>query len=408
MVNYDYLYNKEYYGDDLNKNYISNKKLGCRIISNGIVLPHKQQVPGHDMLGGGGVVDNTGKYIEGTFLHDNPSREYKPASIRYSNETVIYIGMFVAIWGHCLTDNIKRLWFLKSDIYKKYFNGYKLIYIPMWNFDFETNAKNFKRLLQIWNIDFDNFKSITEAIQYKNIIIPDVSFGGSLGDENNVNAVFTNEYKETINYIRQFALQNYVPNMSFKKLYFMHGRKQIGEELIAQYFNSKGYTLVFPERLTFEEQLNILVNCESFASTAGSCSHNMIFLRENTEVILIPRGAYLTGYQEILNQLFSLNITYIDSTLSLFVNNLAQDGPFFYFVSDKLKKYFGDCDEDVYHYTEADFKMFIKYFKYSMSQGLKFNHEYMKYYIEVFNNFLDQLKQQRTLLQEEKFHINKL
>lgn len=52
MVNYDYLYNKEYYGDDLNKNYISNKKLGCRIISNGIVLPHKQQVPGHDMLGG--------------------------------------------------------------------------------------------------------------------------------------------------------------------------------------------------------------------------------------------------------------------------------------------------------------------------------------------------------------------
>ena len=34
------------------------------------------------------------------------------------NGTVIYLGMFFHIWAHCLTDNLKRVWFLKSEVYK--------------------------------------------------------------------------------------------------------------------------------------------------------------------------------------------------------------------------------------------------------------------------------------------------
>ena len=112
--------------------------------------------------------------------------------------------------------------------------------------------------------------------------MPDESFFVENGEK-----IFTNEYRETIDRVKNFALKNQTP--SAKKIYFFYGRKQIGEERLAEYFRSKGYEFISPERLTLDEQLNILINAESFASTLGSCSHNSIFLREGTEVILSLR-----------------------------------------------------------------------------------------------------------------------
>ena len=52
MTNYDYLYDKDYYREAMNQKYLVNKKLGCEIISNGIILPYKD-IPGL-WCGGGG------------------------------------------------------------------------------------------------------------------------------------------------------------------------------------------------------------------------------------------------------------------------------------------------------------------------------------------------------------------
>lgn len=105
---------------------------------------------------GGGIVDESGMYLENTSIHTKAGLgyDYSDVNVRESTETVIYMGMMVNIWGHCLTDNIRRMWFLLTDEYKDKFSNYKVIYIPMDNFEF---GMNFQMLLSILGVDFRQF-----------------------------------------------------------------------------------------------------------------------------------------------------------------------------------------------------------------------------------------------------------
>ena len=172
----------------------------------------------------------------------------------------------------------------------------------------------------------------------------------------------------------------------------------MGEERLVEYFKSKGYAAVRPETLPLEEQLNILANCTNFASTVGSCSHNSIFLKDNSEVILIPRS-FMGKFQSVLNEVNNTNATYVDSALSLFQKDSY--GPFCYIISKQLKKFFGDDSAD--EYSEEDLITFLQYVRYSMSHGYKENIKLKEYYSTILPEFYSQLVQRKELM--EKFGI---
>ena len=241
--------------------------------------------------------------------------------------------------------------------------------------------KNFRRLLEVLDVDVDKLQPVTQPTQFENVILPDESFFSA-----NKGIFFTGEYRDTIDRIRDFALKNQTP--SAKKVYYFYGRWQIGEERLAEYFRSKGYEIISPENLTFDEQLNLLINAESFASTLGSCSHNSIFLRDGTEVIMIPRTANrFTGYQQTLDKVHELNSNYVDSTLSIFAPDYH--GPYCYVISRKLKEFFGDNFDG---YADDDLKIFLTYVRACMSNGLKQDVAAMKYYASPLKEFFSQLK----------------
>lgn len=393
MVNFDYLYNPDAAKDSLNQNYFLDKKLSFQVIENGMVLPHKNvKVLYH--WGLGGVVDSNGKYIESSTLHPGVGGAYEPPkeSIQYRHETAIYLGIFFRVWGHDLTDNIRRIWFLKSEFMNQ-FKNCPVVYIP-YNEGYYTieNQPNFRRLLEILGVYVEDVAAITQPTKFDKIILPDGSFlaqGSGRG--------FTAEYRETIDIVRDFALKNRTPT-SVKKVYLFYGRKrQVGEERLAEYFKSKGYEIIYPEKLTLDEQLDLMINCESFISTAGSCSHNSLFLRDGTETILIPRGASkFEYYQEILNQIHPLNINYIDTNLSIFCRSLSF-GDFCFIISRQLKKFFGDKFDD---YEDEDFKIFLQYVKNSSDRNLIINSSALTYYYdEVFPDFIARLKQRKDLVE---------
>ena len=248
---------------------------------------------------------------------------------------------------------------------------------------------NFKRLLEILEVDFDKLQPITQPTKFDKIILPDESF--SVHSPPNG---FTAEYKETIDRVRDFAIKNWTPT-SNKKVYYFHGlRSQVCEERLADYLKSKGYAVVSPEKLTLDEQLNLLINCEHFASTIGSCSHNAMFLRDGTEAIFIPRiPNRFTVYQQAIDELRSLKAIYIDATLSFFSNSFY--GPFFYIISEQLKRFFR---EKWNGYDEEDFKTFLQYVKDSLRQGRVVNPNAMKYYAPVFEDFMEQLNRREDLI----------
>ena len=299
---------------------------------------------------------------------------------------VLKIGMFCHVWGHAITDNLKFVWFLKSNDFKIQFKDCPTVYIPFGNRFLNENEslRNFKRLLEILEVDVEEIRPITQATRFDKIILPEESFSASKG--------FTNEYRETINFLRDFALKNRTP-ISSKKIYYFYGRNQVGEERLAEYFKSKGYEIFRPEKLTLDEQLNLLINAESFASTLGSCSHNSIFLRDKTEMISILRSHdAFKKYQQIINQVHPLNFNYVDSTFSIFN---TRHNSFCFIISKQLKRFFGDKWDG---YDEEDFKAFLKYVKVFTGKGFSANPKELDGYGLVLTDFIEQLKKREDLI----------
>ena len=228
--------------------------------------------------------------------------------------------------------------------------------------------------------------------------MPDESFFTEQGQK-----FFTKEYVEHIEQVRNYAQKNFT-STNQKKYFFHYGYDaNFGEQRLAEYFKSKGYEIIKPENLPLDEQLNILTNCENFASTEGSCSHNSVFMKDNTEVLLIPRSATraVNGYQAVFNQIRNQNIFYVDTALALYA---TQDhGPFCYIISEQLRKFFGE--EVTEKYTATDFEIFLQYFRFSLENNFTANEKSTEYYSVVISEFFAELKQQKDLLEKYKVTV---
>ena len=78
MINFDYIYNPNAAKPFFDINYFVDKKLGFSIIENGMILPHKRNIPEIGNRNGGGIVDSNGEYIKSSFWHYGLGRDYTP------------------------------------------------------------------------------------------------------------------------------------------------------------------------------------------------------------------------------------------------------------------------------------------------------------------------------------------
>ena len=390
MTNLDYLYNPPAAAKHFDRDCFVDKQPGFTVVERGAVVPFVPIVENsRRILEFGGVVDGDGRFIKssvGRFGADDRYTSNK--QINYVPATVIYLGLFYPIWGHFITEGLRYFWFLSSEIFKRRFKDCPLVYVPYegkWRLE---RMKNFRRLAELAGVDISNLVPLERPVRFANVILPDESFFMT-----ETGRYFTAEYRATIECLKSFALKNRTPTAS-RKVYYFYGRHQVGEERLAEYFKSKGYTIVQPEKLTTDEQLNLLINAESFASTLGSCAHNSVFLRNGTETIFIPRAANrLTDYQQVIDQVAGLNANYIDSSLSIFE---TVNDAYCLIISPQLKKFFGDAFDG---YAEDDFKIFLTYIKTYAGKGFNLNEDAVQYYAPSYYEFLNRLTQRQDLLQ---------
>lgn len=382
MINYDYLYNKNYYKNFIEKNNKSEAKLSYAILQNAYVLPYRDSL--------GGLLDENHNYIDTSAVHNfcewcGGAYEFSENECKFYDETVIWLGSWFGVWGHCLTDNLKHLWFLKTEIYKEQWSDCKLVYIPYAGFQLEGNIK---KLLIIMGFDVSQFIPVNEPAQFRQVIYPDSCF---YNDEYG-NRYFTEEYQDLINAVREYARENY-KETGIEKVYFTYSKfassKNFGEYRLEKFFEKQGYKVIAPENYTLEEQLNILQGCKFFASTIGSAAHNIIFCNEGVSVILIPRADYLTGYQIALNNVWKMDVVFVDATLSVATDRTAMwHGPFYYFISDKLLEFFSQDITKDRHYWRYNAKGFLSYCLYGMVKNNLDGNSCILYYSEELQKFL--------------------
>jgi len=398
MNNYDFLYNKEFYDLNAEKEYFDSSELKYEKLNESFILPHKYI----DGVHAGGVVTSDGEILYDSGLHRGLSFKYDfEESCADSMDNVIYLGMLCNIWGHSITDCISRMWFLFSDWYREKYSDYELVYILM---NDELNS-NFVRFLEIMGVPVSKLKRIDKVTKCNTIIYPDECFypGKSFYR-------FTKEYRQLIDKVKSYA-ENNIKKLDCDKIYFAYSKfakvRNFGEENLIKFFKSHGYKIVSPEKYSFEEQLNMLIQCKRFASTLGSGSHNTIFLGKDADVILIPRAYYLGGYQQTLDYAMGNNVTYVDSTMSVFTNNKAPwEGPFCYIVSECLLRCFSE-DFDRKSLYENNLKVIEKYMKNSTRMYLG-NLKAQEYYykeIEKYDMYRQSKKNHRIKVYIAKLYM---
>ncbi len=352
----------------------------------------------------GGVFDEKHGFIDGTGLHsfDNraPIFDEKKVTAK-SDDKIIYLGAFIGVWGHVITDCISRIWFLKKHL--KNFSDYKLCYLPCNGFTFNGNVK---KVFEYLDVNVNDLHPITEWTEFKEVIIPDRCFDSSDGKAR----FFTKEYVDLIDEIKSHAVQN--KKLNYKKVFLTYANfkkwKTHGEKKLEKFFKEQGFKIIAPENYTFDEQLSIYLNCECLASTVGSCSHNSVFMKNNASLILIPRANYVTDYQSTLNHVNDLNVAYVDSQLSVFTSKSDPwVGPYYYYVSENLLSYFGHDKSYYKNYVKYNFKDFKKYALAALKHGTLIEHYPCEKYEKMLTEYLRQLKE-TSLWQRLKNKIKRL
>ena len=372
MVNLEYLYDiNTHIGIQEKNKFYFNSNLGYKTYKNGYILPKFKDKDNHDYDG----VWSENKVYDKTSGHNaavndvyNFERVFPNLDVKKINEKVIFIGNFSGCWGHFITDSIRQLWFLKTNIFTEKYKTYKKVFVSWAGFKIQGN---FKKLLEYFGIDTKEIFEITEPTQFEQVVLPDSSFVCNMGLDCRL---FHAEYVKTIDFIIESV--NPKLNRQYDKVYYSCAHKKargaIGEEKLEKFFQSKGFEIIYPERCSFEKQIEIMNSCTVFASTDGSSMHNCIFAKNPITLLIIPRAAYSSGYQETLNFVRNFNCFYIDSNLSVLTKYpTPHSGKFYYYVSDKLLDFFKEKKSKTY--IKDNFYDIEKYIKISSYESINDN-----------------------------------
>lgn len=333
-MNYlDDLMKIEYIKEDKRK-YFKNKKLKVEKVYNGIILPAYKEGNKNASQGAGGVIDSNNKYIKlsAQLAHNMVDRVNKKYNISkydvtYINETVVYLNHFYKHWGHFLIDIISRMWYIIQNP-----NKYKVVFTDKLG-GCEKIEGNYLELLKIFGLKEENIIYIDHPTRFKKIIIPECSiYPGKY---------FTKEFKKIFKHISNNVEDNikipekiYLSRSLFKKSL----EKEIGESSIEKFFNDNDYVSIHPERLPLREQIQYYKNSKEIVCINGTLSHNIVFSRDKTKIIIINKTYKLNKNQELINQLKNANVTYIDCHISLFPISYGK-GPFIIVNNNNLKRF---------------------------------------------------------------------
>lgn len=294
---------------------------------------------------GGGVVDAQGSFVSGTGLHEPPCvvGDAYPATYRYSDQIVIYIGFLLFEWGNTITDSLKKLWFLHTEQGRQLLrDGAQVVYVTFEN----KPLKEYQiELFRLAGFDANSWKQITSPLRFREVLIPGNSFITTAEDRR----FYYPEFVQTIQDIKAkaFAATENQKQPSFpEKIYLTRtkwgNRRDSNEKKLEDLFRQLGFQILSPEQFSVVQQIVMLAKCNVMAATEGSVSHNALFMSPGAELIVLQKADYLNDYQMLINEISDLRVTYIPAHSSTRVSKeMPWVGPFYLNITPQLRAWSG-------------------------------------------------------------------
>lgn len=275
-----------------------------------------------------------------------PSEDVKPLSRKIQTRKGILLGNLRDCWGHNIMDDILRIWYTFTDEYTDKVNqGFEIFAFKLHKKPF---SRNFIQLIALLGIDINNINIITEPTGFTELIIPEKSI--VIEKHERIGRYYYPEYKQMIKrIISQIPINQNVPekiyfsrsHLSINKKFNFMGRKgrDIGEKEIEKAFSKMGFTIIYPEQKTLEEQIQLLQGCKCFATTEGSIAHNLIFATSGITAIVLRKSYYFNTYQSMIVHLVEANMTYIDAHKTFMSIRAPWNGPFHLCITKHFQQY---------------------------------------------------------------------
>ncbi len=322
------------------KDYFLDKRLQSDVLDNAVILPFLR---GEDNLVYGGVLSDDGRFSElsrdaeitGTDFSLYPYEQGEKEG--YIDEKVIYLGPYKEQWGHFITSVVSRLWYFAENPA----DDIKLAY-PAGEYPFigKEIHGNYLGLLELIGFDRDRIIRVDRPTRFKQVIVPERSHVPE--------TYYTGEFREFYEYVKS-KVELDLP--AYPKIYFTRcGNSDLdshdfGEDNLREIFRENGFHVIEPSQYTVKEQIWIIKNADVIATVSGSLTHNLVFAKDEVELIVLNRQGYpmLTHlYQGAINQMRNAHVTHIEASYRLLPVNGA--GPNIFYISDELIRFLKDND----------------------------------------------------------------
>lgn len=414
-INKKYLYDIEYSNKLIKqveqKEYYSNIQLEINTYPNATILPSLFISWDSSPWCKGGVIDNNNVYIEKSAIKQLSYKDLSQAAYRMygsyplgggehairSPETVLYLGLYTEQWGHMITEWIARLWPL--IYFPKRYKDIKIAYIPLLKTD--TIYGQYLEILELIGIKEEQLIKIDNPMLFRNVIIPDPCIEAC--------NFYTDEYRQLIEYIKQKALsQSNSPQKNFyNKIFLSHktwyksDTRDIGENVIEEFFNMNGYKSVSLENYSLIEQIKIINSAKNIAATISTLPHNIIWSNNQCQYTIINKMPKLNMIQFLIDDYCGNRTTYIDAYLTLFPTTHGL-GPFLYDINQNIKQFASDNNMKIKEETNKKDKI-IYYLDSFFSKNTELNQNDM----ELFRCLYKLLKDDFVLYSTNEILIKK-
>lgn len=327
------------------------EELRVQVINNGILLPPKKDKS--KSWGLGGVVDASGSFVEDSIyrFYFGGYYDFDKNNIMESEEEVIYLGHLIPHWGVFLVDFTRRLWYYymsKNPNVKLAFFG-----VNMPSGGFAALEQVYHDFLKLADIDESALIDVKNITRFKTVYIPEMGYDE---DKNLSYKEYLIPFKHIINNINQYQKIDYSEVRDFKtypRIYLSRTRfatfREAGENIIERFFDLNGFKIIYPETLSFLEQILIFKDAVVMASIEGTIAHSILFSEHSQRQIIIRKQKLENSRQPWFNKLMNVPL----SEIKCFCEPIPgmpyswDEGPFLVLFNKELRKFAKENDMQI-------------------------------------------------------------
>lgn len=315
-----YVSNGQKWADSLKRYEVRDCRLEAPVYEDGIILPlrRRKDVKVADAAYMGGACDADGTFAGG---HARAMRDpnlsclmsyaVHEESLAKSDESVIFCGIIYQHFGHQLVDTVSRLWYLLG----RNLGGMKIAFVMQPGAETSDNPTRpaWKTMLRLLGVAEEDVLIVREPTRFKKVVVPEEA----LRIRMDANAACTDVFR---------AVRDAVKPGTARKVFLSRGKFKrhdcVNEDFLVRFYERRGFEVVYPETLSFEEQVSIMAGAHEIASTLGTMSHlATLFSPDDARLTYFTRTSDVIGAQLLLDRLFGKQFAYVDATRNLLPTN---------------------------------------------------------------------------------------